>query len=115
VQTAWPSQVSAAPAADAADGPAGIRAALISCACPGCDPAASVCAAPGPVEAADTDCAWQEPLPPAHDAEPAAVRGAPPATAPSHALLLVATVPVHPLGQSSAALDEDVDDGPLVG
>jgi hypothetical protein len=36
VQTAWPSQVSAAPAADAADGPATSRAVFSCCACPGC-------------------------------------------------------------------------------
>ena len=48
---------------------------------------------------------------------PSEVRGAPPATAPSQALVLVRTVPeqVVPAAHSSEALDEEVDDGPLVG
>jgi hypothetical protein len=115
VQTSWPAQVSAAPAADAADGPATSRAVFSGCPCPAWDWAASSCAAPGPVEADETDCTWQPPVPPEHDAVPVEVRGAPPATAPSQAAELVCTVPEQPAGQSSAALDDDVDDGPLVG
>lgn len=115
VQTAWPAQVSAAPAAEAADGPATNRAVFIGCPCPDWDWAASSCAAPGPVEADETDCTWQPPVPPEHDAVPVEVRGSPPATAPSQAAELVCTVPVQPAGQSSAALEDDVDDGPLVG
>jgi hypothetical protein len=115
VQTAWPSQVIAAPAAEAADGSATSRAVFIGCPCPDRDWAASSCAAPGPVEAFETDCTWQPPVPPAHDAVPVEVRGFPPATAPSHAAELVCRVPLQPAGQSSAALEDDVDDGPLVG
>jgi hypothetical protein len=54
-------------------------------------------------------------VPPVQDAVPVEVRGVPPATAPSQAAELVCTVPEQPAAQSSAALEEDVDDGPLVG
>jgi hypothetical protein len=69
------------------------------------------------VEAFDVDCTSQPPAAPVQDAVPSEVRGAPPATAPSQALVLVRTVPEHvvPAAHSSEALDEEVDEGPLVG
>jgi hypothetical protein len=108
------SHVSAAPAADAADGPVPIRAAFHGWAAPDGDCAFRACAAPGPDDAVDTD-RTSHPAPPVQEAVPVEVRGAPPATAPSQAALLVCTVPTHPVGQSSAADDDDVDDGPLDG
>lgn len=108
VHAASPSQVSAPPAAEAADGPATSRE-------PGtCPPLPSPVAAPGPVDAVETDCAWQEP--PAQDAVPVDVRGLPSAIAPSHAAELVCTVPEHVASaQVTLALDDDVDEGPVVG
>jgi hypothetical protein len=114
VHSSWPAQVSVAPAADAADGPATSRAVLSGCPGPVCDWAASSWAAPGPDDAVETDRTSQPPVPPVQEAVPFDVRGAPPATAPSQAEVLVLTVPVQPFGQSSAADDDDVDDGPLV-
>jgi hypothetical protein len=114
VQLAWPSQTSDAPAADAADGPPGIRAVLTCCACPSACGPDSACAAPGPVDAVDTDCTWQPPLPPVQDAVPSEVRGFPFATAPSQALVVVRTEPEQavPASQARLALDDEVDDGP---
>jgi hypothetical protein len=89
VHTGWPAQVSVAPAADAADGPATNRAALNVCVVPACDCAASACAAPGPVDAVETDRTSQALVPPVHDAVAFDDRGVPPATAPSHAVVLV--------------------------
>jgi hypothetical protein len=63
---AWPSQTSTAPAAEAADGPAGIRAVFTGFACPSAPWPLRASAAPGPLEAVDTDLASQPPLPPAH-------------------------------------------------
>jgi hypothetical protein len=56
VQLARPSQPSDAPAADAADGPTGSRAALTCCACPSACGPDRASAAPGPVDAVETDC-----------------------------------------------------------
>jgi len=115
VQTVCPSQVSAAPATEAADGPAGIRATLtcwaVPCAC-GPEKASS---APGPVEALDADCTWQPPVPPVQLAVPSEVRGFPPATPPSQAAVLVRTEPEQgtPGWQARLALDDEVDEGPL--
>jgi hypothetical protein len=114
VHTSWPSQVSAAPAAEAAEGPGASRATFSECSPPDSDWAASACAAPGPVDAVEIDRTSQPPVPPEQDAVPVEVRGTPPATAPSHDDELVRTLPTHPVGQSSAADDEDVEDGPLV-
>jgi hypothetical protein len=121
LQVDAPSQVSAAPAADAADGPAVRRAVLM----PFGSPFASVwvweparaSAAPDPVEACDTDCTWQSPVPAVHEAVPVDVRGVPPLTAPSQAAVLVFTVPEQfaPAAQDRLALDEEVEVGPLVG
>lgn len=128
VQDPWPSQVSAAPAAEAADGPAGSRAVLTPCPVPvpvwvvpvWVGPAwepASATAAPEPVEACDTDRTWQSPVPAVQDAVPFEVRGAPPLTAPSHAAVLVFTVPeqLTPAAHDRVAFDDDVEVGPLVG
>jgi hypothetical protein len=116
VQTPWPSHDRTAPAAEAADGPAGNRAAFTCCwAWSACGPE-NASAAPGPVEAFDTDCTWHPPVPPTQPAVPSEVRGAPPATAPSHALVAVRTDPEHavPASQTRLALDDDADDGPRV-
>ncbi|GAA5129429.1 hypothetical protein GCM10023320_49890 [Pseudonocardia adelaidensis] len=112
VQLVSPSQVIAAPAADAADGPAGIRAALTCWPSP-----ARASAAPGPLEACDVERTSQPPVAPAQEALPCDVRGAPFATAPSRALVLVCTVPeqVVPAAHSSEAFDDDVDEGPRAG
>jgi hypothetical protein len=112
VQVTAPSQVIAAPAADAADGPAGIRAAFTGCDCP-----ASATAAPGPEEALDTDRTSHPPVAPVQDAVPSEVRGAPFATAPSHAAVPVRTEPVHavPAAHTTDPLALDVDEGPLAG
>jgi hypothetical protein len=56
LQVALPSQTSTAPAAEAADGPAGIRAAFTRCAVPSCGAPDSASAAPGPLDAVDLDC-----------------------------------------------------------
>lgn len=56
VQLACPWQSRAAPAADAADGPAGIRAVFTGAALPSALGPANARAAPGPEEALDTDC-----------------------------------------------------------
>jgi hypothetical protein len=55
-------------------------------------------------------------VPPEQDAVPAEVRGVPPATAPSHAVVLVRTEPEQGVPGSHArpALDDEVDDGPLI-
>jgi hypothetical protein len=55
VQACWPSQTSAAPAAEAAEGPPGIRAVFTGCAVPSACGPDNACAAPGPVDAVDTD------------------------------------------------------------
>jgi hypothetical protein len=70
VQVDAPWQSSTAPEVDAADGPAASLAGLVVWPGP-----ASASAAPGPVAAVDTDRAWQPPVPPEHDAEPADERG----------------------------------------
>jgi hypothetical protein len=91
VHTPSPSQDIAAPDADAADGPIGSRLVLISA-----GSAASARDAPRPDEAVDTERASQPPDTPVHDAGfPCDVRGLPPFTAPSHAVLLVRTDPVQ--------------------
>jgi hypothetical protein len=110
VHAVCPWHVNAAPAADAADGPVPSRARLVFCPSP-----AKASAAPGPDEARETDCTWQLPVPPAHVALPCDVRGAPPATAPSHAAVVVPTLPLHlsPAAHSRPAEDEDVEDGPV--
>jgi hypothetical protein len=140
VQASCPSQDRAAPAAEAADGPAGNRAVFTcdrpatprastagaavsrlagppACGCWLWDWPLRASAAPEPVDAFDTDCTSQPAVPAVQLAVPVDVRGLPPATAPSHALELVWTVPEHstPEGQTRLALDEDVDVGPLVG
>jgi hypothetical protein len=115
VQTAWPSQTMAAPATEAADGPAGIRATLTCWALPcACGPE-KASAAPGPVEAPDADWIWQPPVPPVQLAVPSEVRGFPPATPPSQAAVLVCTEPEQgtPGWQARLALDDEVDEGPL--
>jgi hypothetical protein len=135
VQASCPSQDREAPAAEAADGPAGNRA-VFTCDRPAAtgaavsrlaDPPACGCwlwdrplrasAAPEPVDAFEADRTSQPPVPAVQLAAPVDVRGFPPATAPSHALELVWTVPEQstPGGQARLALDEDVDVGPLVG
>jgi hypothetical protein len=114
VQAAWPWQTRVAPAADAADGPAANLAVLTCWACPfACGPD-SASAAPGPVDAVDTDRTWQSPVPAVQDAVPSDVRGLPPATAPSQALVVVRTDPWQAAPASHARLADDVavDDGP---
>jgi hypothetical protein len=108
VQAISPAQVMAAPAAEAADGPAGSRAAFTCC-----GPPARASAAPGPLEAVEIDCTSQPPVAPVHDAVPSEVR----VTAPSHATVLVRTDPVQgvPGAHTRDALAVAVDDGPLVG
>jgi hypothetical protein len=112
VHAASPAHVIAAPAAEAADGPAGSRAAFTCC-----PSAARASAAPGPEEALDAERASQPPVAPVQDAVPAEVRGVPLATAPSQAVVLVRTEPeqVVPAAHTTLALDDDVDDGPAVG
>jgi hypothetical protein len=109
VHAVSPVQASVAPDADAADGPAGSRAGFTGW------PPDSASAAPGPVDACDTDCTWQPPVPPVQLAVPSDVRGFPPATAPSQAAVLVRTEPEQavPVVQLMAAVDDDVDEGPL--
>jgi hypothetical protein len=108
VQVVSPWQVSIAPATEAADGPAGSRAALVAWSGP--DRAS---AAPGPVAAVEVDRTWQPPVPPVHDAVPVEVRAAPPATAASDALVVVVTDPWQSAAQSKVAPERDVDDGPV--
>ena len=130
LQVVSPEQVRAAPAADAADGPAGIRATFTFCAASTWPAAASVppvpwpvagplsaSAAPGPVEAVDTDCTSQPPVAPVQAAVPSEVRGAPFATAPSTAVVAVRTVPeqVVPCAHCRPAFAVAVDDGPRAG
>src|SRR5262249_21480611 len=104
VQLASPAHRSAAPDAEAADGPDTSRALL--------GLSDSAWAAPGPVDAVDVDRAWQLPPPPRQLAVPVETRGLPPATAPSQAAELVCTVPEHPaLGQLMEASEFDMDDG----
>jgi hypothetical protein len=104
-----PAHVIAAPAADAADGPAGSRAAFTGCPSP-----ARASAAPGPLDAVETERTSQPPVAPVHDALPSEVRGVPFATAPSHAVVLVRTEPEHvvPASHTRPAVDDAVDDGP---
>ena len=106
-----PEQDTAAPATEAADGPAGSRFAFTCCV-----PSPRASAAPGPEEARDADRASHPPVP-AQLASPVEVRGAPPATAPSHAAVDVRADPVQdvPAGHVTLAFDDAVDDGPLVG
>jgi hypothetical protein len=54
-------------------------------------------------------------VPPVQRAVPSEVRGLPPATAPSHAVVLVRTEPEQGVlaPQARLALDDEVDDGPL--
>jgi hypothetical protein len=117
VHAVAPSHVSAAPAAEAADGPAGNRAAFTGCAAPSTPGPANARAAPGPLEALDTDRTSHPPVAPVQDAVPSETRGVPFATAPSHAVVAVRTEPEHavPASHTTLALDEDVDDGPAVG
>jgi hypothetical protein len=117
VHAVAPSQVIAAPDAEAADGPAGNRAAFTGCACPSAPGPARASAAPGPLEACEVETTSQPPVAPVHDTVPSDVRGAPFATAPSHAVVLVRTEPeqVVPAAHCSDALDEEVDDGPAIG
>ncbi len=103
-----PSQDNAAPEADAADGPGVTAPTRLA----GFSPASSR-AAPGPVEATDVLAALHAPVPAVQDAEPVELRGAP--TAASELDADVVTVPVQPCGQSSAALERDMLDGPLTG
>jgi hypothetical protein len=110
-----PSQVSTAPEADAADGPAANRFALTGCACPSAPGPASARVAPGPLDALDTDRASHPPVAPVQRAMPFEVRGFPFATAPSHAVVLVRATPVQvaPASHERFALDDDVEDGPV--
>jgi hypothetical protein len=114
VQDAWPSHTSTAPAADAADGPATNRAPFTGRAVPSACGPDSASAAPGPVDAVDTDCTSQPPVPPVQLALPSEMRGLPPATAPSQALVAVRTEPEQavPASQARLADAEEVDDGP---
>lgn len=132
LQTACPSQSSTAPAAEAAEGPAGRRAAFTTwpaaagpasawvapdrSARAGLSPARAW-TAPGVVSATDVVSARQAPLPASQVADPADVRGFPPATAPSHAAEAVCAVPEQsaPAEQSTEALADEMLDGPLVG
>jgi hypothetical protein len=113
-QDPCPSHTSTAPAAEAADGPAGIRAVFTGCAVPSCGAPASASAAPGPEEAVETDFISHPPVPPVQEALPSEVRGAPPATAPSQAEVVVRTDPEHavPASQDRLAEEVAVDDGP---
>ena len=88
LQVATPSQLSAAPATEADDGPAGIRAAFT-----GWFGSAKFWAAPGDVEAADFDCIWQVPPPASQVAIPFELRGLPPSIAPSQEAAEVAALP----------------------
>jgi hypothetical protein len=108
VQASSPAQVVAAPAAEAADGPAGSRAAFT-----GCGPPARASAAPGPLEAVETDRTLQPPVAPVQDAVPSDVR----VSAPSDAVVLVRTDPVQdvPGAHASEAFAVAVDDGPVAG
>jgi hypothetical protein len=112
VQAVSPAQVIAAPAAEAADGPAGSRAAFTCWA-----PPARASAAPGPLDAFETERTSQPPVAPVQEALPSDVRGVPFATAPSHAVVLVRTDPEHvvPALHARLALDDEVEDGPAVG
>jgi hypothetical protein len=62
----------------------------------------------------DTERTWQPPVPPVQPAVPFEVRGAPFATAPSQAAVLVRAEPEHgvPGSHATLALDDEVDDGP---
>ncbi|WP_343959610.1 hypothetical protein [Pseudonocardia alaniniphila] len=119
-QRVSPSQVSAAPAADAADGPGVSLEVLTGFGSPfastcGWSPA-SASAAPAPVEAVDTDRTSQPPVPPSQVALPVETRGAPPLTAPSQASVRVFTTPEHPASaHCRLALDDAVELGPLAG
>jgi len=114
VQDTWPSHTSDAPATDAADGPATNRAVFTGCGVPSACGPDSASAAPGPVDAVDTDRTSQPPVPPEQEAVPSEVRGFPPATAPSQALVVVRTEPEQavPASQARLALDDEVEDGP---
>ncbi|MEJ3657435.1 hypothetical protein WEH80_36655 [Actinomycetes bacterium KLBMP 9759] len=102
-----PSQASAAPAADAADGPATTGPTCFAGSAP-----ASARAAPGPVNATEVAAA-EHVLPAVHDAVPVEVRGPPVVV--SNPVELVVTVPVQPFGQSRFAVALDVLDGPVSG
>jgi hypothetical protein len=108
VHAVAPWQTSNAPATEAADGPAGSRAALVACPSP-----ASASAAPGPVAAVEVDCTWQPPAPPVQDAVPVEVRGA--AVVSSNAVVVVVTEPVQAVSQFSAASERATEDGPANG
>jgi hypothetical protein len=102
-QIARPSQDSTAPAADAADAPGTRRRSLTRFG------SASVCAAPGSLDAADTDRVSHAPPPAAHDADPVDVRGA---VVPSDAVELVRAVPEQmPDAHVTVAEDDDADVG----
>jgi hypothetical protein len=110
LQTSSPAQATTAPAAEAADGPGVSRASFTGC------PPESATAAPGPLEAYDVDAAWHPAVPPAQLASPVDVRGAPPATAPSHAEVEVRTEPEQAAVAHATLPDDDAtEDGPLVG
>ncbi|WP_232665719.1 hypothetical protein [Pseudonocardia sp. TRM90224] len=104
-----PSHTRTAPATDAADGPAGSRAALILLSSP-----ANASAAPGPDEAFDFDTSSQPPAPPVQVAVPSDVRGA---AVPSNAVVVVFTEPEQsfPASHEMVAVEDDVEDGPVNG
>jgi hypothetical protein len=108
VQAISPAQVIAAPAAEAADGPAGRRAGFTCC-----GPPERASAAPGPLEAVETDRTVQPAVAPVQDAVPSDLR----VTVPSQADVLVRTEPVHgtPGAHISDPFAVAVDDGPVVG
>jgi hypothetical protein len=111
VQAFVPSQTIAAPTVEAADGPAGSRAAFTRWVCPAAGSPAKARAAPGPVEALDTE--RTSPQEPVQVAVLSALRGVPFATAPSQAVVEVRTVPEQfAVLQFSVALELEVEDGP---
>ena len=108
VQGASPEQVSAAPAAEAADAPV---AAPLPAAFSASGPD-SACAAPGPVDATEVVCGAHSPPPPVHDARPFVVLGAP--VAGSWLVAVLVAVPEQPVpaAQSTRAEDVETADGP---
>jgi hypothetical protein len=104
-QIVCPAQVSIAPDADAADGPATWRAVFIVVAADSC------CAEPGEVDATEVVCAAQAPPVVVQLTEPEEDR----VSLPSVPIAELVALPVQPCGQSSCALELAVLEGPAAG